>query len=101
MRAMDKFSLLSGYHSPVLADTGAATAPARAMAEVAGRLGPEHGDGAGGEERARLRAKADRMDDVGSFEDVKRLMEEAVGAWDNSELAGGNKPAGRRAGVRW
>lgn len=81
MRAMDKFSLLSGYHSPVLADTGAATAPARAMAEVAGEIG------AGArlmaredEERARLRAKADRMDDVGSFEDVKRLMEEAVGA---------------------
>lgn len=99
MRAMDKFSLLSGYHSPVLADTGAATAPARAMAEVAGEIG------AGArlmaredEERARLRAKADRMDDVGSFEDVKRLMEEAVGAWDNSELAGGNKP-GREA--RW
>ena len=33
---MDKFSLLSGYHEPVLADTGAATAPARAAAEMAG-----------------------------------------------------------------
>ncbi len=38
---------------------------------------------------------------MGSFEDVKRLMEEAVGAWDNSELAGGISRAGRRAGVRW
>ena len=36
---MDKFSLLSGYHEPVLADTGAATAPARAAAEVAGEMG--------------------------------------------------------------
>lgn len=96
---MDKFSLLSGYHEPVLADTGAATAPARAAAEVAGEIG------AGArvmaredEERARLQEKADRMADVGSFEDVKTLMEEAVGTWDNSELAGGNKP-GREA--RW
>lgn len=96
---MDKFSLLSGYHSPVLADTGTATAPARAAAEVAGEIG------AGArvmaredEERARLQEKADRMADAGSFEDVKTLMEEAVGAWDNSELAGGNKP-GREA--RW
>lgn len=96
---MDKFSLLSGFHDPVLADTGAATAPARAVAEVAGEIG------AGArllaredEERARLQEKADRMADAGSFEDVKTLMEEAVGAWDNSELAGGNKP-GREA--RW
>lgn len=96
---MDKFSLLSGFHDPVLADTGAATAPARAVAEVAGEIG------AGArllaredEDRARLQEKADRMADAGSFEDVKTLMEEAVGAWDNSELAGGNKP-GREA--RW
>ncbi|WP_455564568.1 hypothetical protein [Akkermansia massiliensis] len=96
---MDKLSLLSGFHDPVLADTGAATAPARAVAEVAGEIG------AGArllaredEERARLQEKADRMADAGSFEDVKTLMEEAVGAWDNSELAGGNKP-GREA--RW
>lgn len=96
---MDKFSLLSGYHEPVLADTGAATAPARAAAEVAGEMG------AGtrllareDEERARLQEKADRMADAGSFEDVKRLMEEERGVWDNAELAAGNKP-GREA--RW
>lgn len=96
---MDKFSLLSGYHSSVLADTGAATAPARAAAEVAGEMG------AGArllaredEERVRLQEKADRMADAGSFEDVKRLMEEERGAWDNAELAAGNKP-GREA--RW
>ena len=96
---MDKFSLLSGYHEPVLADTGAATAPARAAAEVAGEMG------AGtrllareDEERARLQEKADRMADAGSFEDVKRLMEEERGLWDNAELAAGNKP-GREA--RW
>ena len=59
---MDKFSLLSGYHEPVLADTGAATAPARAAAEVAGEMG------AGArllaredEERVRLQEKADRI----------------------------------------
>lgn len=96
---MDKFSLLSGYHEPVLADTGAATAPARAAAEVAGEMA------AGArllaredEERARLQEKADRMADAGSFEDVKRLMEEERGLWDNAELAAGNKP-GREA--RW
>lgn len=96
---MDKFSLLSGYHEPVLADTGAATAPARAAAEVAGEMG------AGtrllareDEERARLQEKADRMADAGSFEDVKRLMEEERGVWDNAEMAAGNKP-GREA--RW
>ncbi len=96
---MDKFSLLSGYHEPVLADTGAATAPARAAAEVAGEMG------AGArllaredEERARLQEKADRMADAGSFEDVKMLMEEERGVWDNAELAAGNKP-GREA--RW
>lgn len=96
---MDKFSLLSGYHEPVLADTGAATAPARAAAEVAGEMG------AGtrllareDEESARLQEKADRMADAGSFEDVKRLMEEERGVWDNAELAAGNKP-GREA--RW
>lgn len=96
---MDKFSLLSGYHEPVLADTGAATAPARAAAEVAGEMG------AGArllaredEERVRLQEKADRMADAGSFEDVKRLMEEERGVWDNAELAAGNKP-GREA--RW
>lgn len=96
---MDKFSLLSGYHEPVLADTGAATAPARAAAEMAGEMG------AGtrllareDEERARLQEKADRMADAGSFEDVKRLMEEERGVWDNAELAAGNKP-GREA--RW
>ena len=96
---MDKFSLLSGYHEPVLADTGAATAPARAAAEVAGEMG------AGArllaredEERARLQEKADRMADAGSFEDVKSLMEEERGVWDNAELAAGNKP-GREA--RW
>ena len=96
---MDKFSLLSGYHEPVLADTGAATAAARAAAEVAGEMG------AGArllaredEERARLQEKADRMADAGSFEDVKRLMEEERGLWDNAELAAGNKP-GREA--RW
>ena len=96
---MDKFSLLSGYHEPVLADTGAATAPARAAAEVAGEMG------AGArllaredEERARLQEKADRMADAGSFEDVKRLMEDERGVWDNAELAAGNKP-GREA--RW
>lgn len=96
---MDKFSLLSGYHEPVLADTGAATAPERAAAEVAGEMG------AGArllaredEERARLQEKADRMADAGSFEDVKRLMEEERGLWDNAELAAGNKP-GREA--RW
>lgn len=96
---MDKFSLLSGYHEPVLADTGAATAPARAAAEVAGEMG------AGArllaredEERARLQEKADRMADAGSFEDVKRLMEEERGVWNNAELAAGNKP-GREA--RW
>lgn len=96
---MDKFSLLSGYHEPVLADTGAATAPARAAAEVAGEMG------AGtrllareDEERERLQEKADRMADAGSFEDVKRLMEEERGVWDNAELAAGNKP-GREA--RW
>ena len=96
---MDKFSLLSGYHEPVLADTGAATAPARAAAEVAGEMG------AGArllaredEERARLQEKADRMADAGSFEDVKRLMEEERGVWDNAELAAGNKP-GRE--TRW
>lgn len=96
---MDKFSLLSGYHEPVLADTGAATAPARAAAEMAGEMG------AGArllaredEERARLQEKADRMADAGSFEDVKRLMEEERGVWDNAELAAGNKP-GREA--RW
>lgn len=96
---MDKFSLLSGYHEPVLADTGAATAPARAAAEVAGEMG------AGArllaredEERARLQEKADRMADAGSFEDVKRLMEEEREVWDNAELAAGNKP-GREA--RW
>lgn len=96
---MDKCSLLSGYHEPVLADTGAATAPARAAAEVAGEMG------AGArllaredEERARLQEKADRMADAGSFEDVKRLMEEERGLWDNAELAAGNKP-GREA--RW
>ena len=96
---MDKFSLLSGYHEPVLADTGAATAPARAAAEVAGEMG------AGtrllareDEERARLQEKADRMADAGSFEDVKRLMEEERGVWDKAELAAGNKP-GREA--RW
>ncbi len=96
---MDKFSLLSGYHEPVLADTGAATAPARAAAEGAGEMG------AGtrllareDEERARLQEKADRMADAGSFEDVKRLMEEERGVWDNAELAAGNKP-GREA--RW
>lgn len=90
---MDKFSLLSGYHEPVLADTGAATAPARAAAEGAGEMG------AGtrllareDEERARLQEKADRMADAGSFEDVKRLMEEERGVWDNAELAAGNKP---------
>lgn len=91
--------MLSGYHEPVLADTGAATAPARAAAEVAGEMG------AGArllaredEERARLQEKADRMADAGSFEDVKRLMEEERGLWDNAELAAGNKP-GREA--RW
>lgn len=91
--------MLSGYHEPVLADTGAATAPARAAAEVAGEMG------AGtrllareDEERARLQEKADRMADAGSFEDVKRLMEEERGVWDNAELAAGNKP-GREA--RW
>ncbi|MGJ7437365.1 hypothetical protein ACPUEF_11450 [Akkermansia muciniphila] len=96
---MDKFSLLSGYHEPVLADTGAATAPARAAAEMAGEMG------AGtrllareDEERARLQEKADRMADAGSFEDVKRLMEEERGVWNNAELAAGNKP-GREA--RW
>lgn len=96
---MDKFSLLSGYHEPVLADTGAATAPARAAAEMAGEMG------AGtrllareDEERARLQEKADRMADAGSFEDVKSLMEEERGVWDNAELAAGNKP-GREA--RW
>ena len=96
---MDKFSLLSGYHEPVLADTGAATAPARAAAEMAGEMG------AGtrllareDEERARLQEKADRMADAGSFADVKRLMEEERGVWDNAELAAGNKP-GREA--RW
>ena len=96
---MDKFSLLSGYHEPVLADTGAATAPARAAAEMAGEMG------AGtrllareDEERARLQEKADRMADGGSFEGVKRLMEEERGVWDNAELAAGNKP-GREA--RW
>ena len=96
---MDKFSLLSGYHEPVLADTGAATAPARAAAEMAGEMG------AGtrllareDEERARLQEKADRMADAGSFEDVKRWMEEERGVWDNAELAAGNKP-GREA--RW
>ena len=96
---MDKFSLLSGYHEPVLADTGAATAPARAAAEEAGEMA------AGArllaredEERARLQEKADRMADAGSFEDVKRLMEEERGVWDNAELAAGNKP-GREA--RW
>lgn len=96
---MDKFSLLSGYHEPVLADMGAATAPARAAAEVAGEMG------AGArllaredEERARLQEKADRMADAGSFEDVKRLMEDERGVWDNAELAAGNKP-GREA--RW
>ncbi len=96
---MDKFSLLSGFHEPVLADTGAATAPARAVAEVSGEMG------AGArllaredEERARLQEKADRMADAGSFEDVKRLMEEERGVWDNAELAAGNKP-GREA--RW
>lgn len=96
---MDKFSLLSGYHQPVLADTGAATAPARAMAEVAGDIG-------GGarlmaredEERARIRAKADRLEDVGRYEDVKTMAEELVGKWNNDELAGGNQP-GREA--RW
>lgn len=96
---MDKFSLLSGYHEPVLADTGAATAPARAVAEFAGVVG-------GGarllaredEERARLQERADRMSDAGSFEDVKRLMEEEKGVWDNAELAAGSKP-GREA--RW
>lgn len=83
----------------MLADTGAATAPARAAAEVAGEMG------AGArllaredEERARLQEKADRMADAGSFEDVKRLMEEERGLWDNAELAAGNKP-GREA--RW
>lgn len=96
---MDKFSLLSGYHEPVLADTGAATAPARAAAEVAGEMGARtrllaRED----EERARLQEKADRMADAGSFEDVKRLMEEERGVWDNAELAAGNKP-GREA--RW
>ena len=50
------------------------------------------------EERARLQEKADRMADAGSFEDVKRLMEEERGLWDNAELAAGNKP-GREA--RW
>lgn len=91
--------MLSGYHEPVLADTGAATAPARAAAEVAGEMG------AGArllaredEERARLQEKADRMADAGSFEDVKSLMEEERGVWDNAELAAGNKP-GREA--RW
>lgn len=91
--------MLSGYHEPVLADTGAATAPARAAAEVAGEMG------AGArllaredEERARLQEKADRMADAGSFEDVKRLMEDERGVWDNAELAAGNKP-GREA--RW
>ena len=91
--------MLSGYHEPVLADTGAATAPARAAAEMAGEMG------AGArllaredEERARLQEKADRMADAGSFEDVKRLMEEERGVWDNAELAAGNKP-GREA--RW
>lgn len=91
--------MLSGYHEPVLADTGAATAPERAAAEVAGEMG------AGArllaredEERARLQEKADRMADAGSFEDVKRLMEEERGLWDNAELAAGNKP-GREA--RW
>lgn len=91
--------MLSGYHEPVLADTGAATAPARAAAEMAGEMG------AGtrllareDEERARLQEKADRMADAGSFEDVKRLMEEERGVWDNAELAAGNKP-GREA--RW
>lgn len=91
---MDKFSLLSGYHEPVLADTGAATAPARAAAEVAGARLLARED----EERARLQEKADRMADAGSFEDVKRLMEEERGLWDNAELAAGNKP-GREA--RW
>ena len=91
--------MLSGYHEPVLADTGAATAPARAAAEVAGEMG----SGARllareDEERARLQEKADRMADAGSFEDVKRLMEEERGLWDNAELAAGNKP-GREA--RW
>ena len=38
------------------------------------------------------------MADAGSFEDVKRLMEEERGLWDNAELAAGNKP-GREA--RW
>lgn len=91
--------MLSGYHEPVLADTGAATAPARAAAEMAGEMG------AGtrllareDEERARLQEKADRMADAGSFEDVKRLMEEERGVWNNAELAAGNKP-GREA--RW
>lgn len=96
---MDKFSLLQGYHQPVLADEGAATAPARAVAEVAGEIG------AGArllaredEERARLQAKADRMDDAGSFETLKTLVDEAVGSWDNDEREGGDKP-GREA--RW
>lgn len=86
--------MLSGYHEPVLADTGAATAPARAAAEVAGARLLARED----EERARLQEKADRMADAGSFEDVKRLMEEERGLWDNAELAAGNKP-GREA--RW
>ena len=92
---MDKFSLLSGYHEPVLADTGAATAPARAAGEMgAGARLLARED----EERARLQEKADRMADAGSFEDVKMLMEEERGVWDNAELAAGNKP-GREA--RW
>lgn len=96
---MDKFSLLSGFHDPVLADTGAATAPARAVAEVAGEIG------AGArllaredEERARLQEKADRMDDVGKWEDMKTMVQEMAGKWENDELAAGNQP-GREA--RW
>ena len=64
----------------MLADAGAATTPARAAAEVAGEMGAvatllARED----EERARLQEKADRMADAGSFEDVKRLMEEERG----------------------
>lgn len=99
---MDKFSLLSGYHEPVLADTGAATAPARAAAEMAGEMG------AGtrllareDEERARLQEKADRMADAGSFEDVKRLMEEERGYGIMPSWRRGISRGGRPAGMRW
>lgn len=95
---MDKFSLLQGFHDPVLADARAAAAPGRAVADVAGVIG----SGAGllarvDEERVRVRDKADRMDDAGLFEDIKTMAQEVAGKWGNEEEAG-NRP-GREA--RW